>query len=387
MAPVIGRFEIVREIGKSELGTVYKAYDPKKKRTVALRVLPADNPQAVERSREYLLQSKAASVLDSPNIVSIYAGAEEQGLAYVVMEFVEGVPLDAALATQQGFSSSELLDISRQVCRGLDHAHSKSIFHRRLTPAGIITEWDGTVKILDFAADPGPLEGKSSDELRYFSPEQIQGRAPDARTNVFNWGAILYEMITGVKAFGGGTAEAVRREILEANPPAPGDLNPRLPIGISRVVMKALAKNPEYRFQHAGDLVTELEVECGPSSRASVAGVTPINVPKPTPPLGVQAINVPPPPPPVAAPPAYVSPRVEAPVLTSYLDTDVASPAVSAPPPTPTFAPPSPPRSEPLLGYSIPAPPTPTWARTPAPAAAAPAPSAAAQETVALPPP
>jgi len=211
MAPLIGRFEIVREIGKSELGTVYKAYDPKKKRTVALRVLPADAPQAIERSREYLLHAKAASVLDSPNIVSIYAGAEEQGLAYVVMEFVEGVPLDAALATQQGFSSSELLDISRQVCRGLDHAHSKDIFHRRLTPPGILTEWDGTVKILDFAADPGPLEGKSGDELRYLSPEQIQGRAPDARSNVFNWGAILYEMVTGRKAFGEGSPEGVQR--------------------------------------------------------------------------------------------------------------------------------------------------------------------------------
>src|ERR1700739_1319752 len=109
MAPTIGRFEIVRELGKSELGTVYKAYDPKKKRTVALRVLPNDSAPAQERSRQYLLQAKAATVLDSPNIVSIYAGPEEQGLAYVVMEFVEGVPLDAALATQQGFSSSELL--------------------------------------------------------------------------------------------------------------------------------------------------------------------------------------------------------------------------------------------------------------------------------------
>ena len=125
MSPAIGRFEVVREIGKSELGTVYKAYDPKKTRTVALRVLRADTPEAAERSREYLLAAKAASVLDSPNIASIYAGAEEQGLAYVVMEYVEGVPLDAALATQQGFPSSELLDISRQVCRGLDHAHAK----------------------------------------------------------------------------------------------------------------------------------------------------------------------------------------------------------------------------------------------------------------------
>jgi len=366
MAPVIGRFEIVREIGKSQLGTVYKAYDPKKKRTVALRVLCADTPQAMERSREYLLHAKAASVLDSPNIVSIYAGAEEQGLAYVVMEFVEGVPLDAALATQQGFSSSELLDIFRQVCRGLDHAHSKDIFHRRLTPPGILTEWDGTVKILDFAADPGPLEGRSGDELRYLSPEQLQGRAPDARSNVFNWGAILYEMVTGRKAFGDGTAEGVQREILEVMPPAPDEVNPRLPVGISRVVMKALAKNPEYRFQHAGDLVTELETECGAASRPSLPGVPQINVPQ----INVPQINVPPPPPPPFAPP-----RVETalPTITSYLDCAPVSPAASAPAAPATFAPPSTAQSEPLLGYANPAPVTPSWAISSAPAAAAPA--------------
>ncbi|MFI5090163.1 MAG: serine/threonine-protein kinase [Terriglobales bacterium] len=389
MAPLIGRFEIVREIGKSELGTVYKAYDPKKKRTVALRVLRADTPQAIERSREYLLHAKAASVLDSPNIVSIYAGAEEQGLAYVVMEFVEGVPLDAALATQQGFSSSELLDISRQVCRGLDHAHSKEIFHRRLTPPGILTEWDGTVKILDFAADPGPLEGKSGDELRYLSPEQIQGRAPDARSNVFNWGAILYEMVTGRKAFGEGTGEGAQREILEVMPPAPSEVTPRLPVGISRVVMKALAKNPEYRFQHAGDLVIELEMECGAASRPSLPGIPQINVPQiNVPQMSVPQITMPLPPPP---PPSFTPPRVEAAPPTmpglSYLDSAPASPASSAPATPSTYTP----RNEPLLGYAVPAPAASaaSWAKNSAPAALAPAAAAPkeAPQTIAPPAP
>jgi serine/threonine-protein kinase len=371
MSPAIGRFEIVREIGKSDLGTVYKAYDPKKKRTVALRVLPADTPQAIERSRKYLAQAKAASVLDSPNIVSIHAGAEEQGLTYVVMEFVEGVPLDAALATQQGFSSGELLDISRQVCRGLDHAHSKGIFHRRLTPPGILTEWDGTVKIMDFAADPGPLEGKTGDEIRYMSPEQIQGREPDARSNVFNWGAILYEMVTGRKAFGDGDAAGVQREILEVMPPAPNEVNPRVHIGISRVVMKALAKNPEYRFQHAGDLVNELETECNAASRPSVPGVPQVQV------------NVPPPPP---------SPQAQAAVsgLSPYLDSATLGPAAAGPAAFSAPAAPNPPQSEALLGYAIPAPAAPSWTKNSAPAVAAPVaapPPVEVQETTAPPPP
>src|ERR1700739_1071230 len=146
MPSVIGRFEVVREIGKSELGTVYKAFDPKKKRTVALRVLRADTPESTDRTRHSLMRARAASVLDSPNIVSVYAGAEDQGLTYVVMEYVEGITLDAALRAEQGWSASELIDISRQVCRAMEHAHSKGVFHASLAPGRIITEWDGTVK-------------------------------------------------------------------------------------------------------------------------------------------------------------------------------------------------------------------------------------------------
>jgi len=372
MPPTIGHFEVVREIGKSDLGTVYKAYDPKKKRTVALRVLRADAPEVAEQSRQYLQRAKAASALDSPNIASIYACAEEQGLTYLVMEYIEGVPLDAALATQQGLSSSEVLDISRQVCRGLDHAHSKGIFHSRLTPAGIITEWDGTVKIMDFAADLGPLEGKKGDEVRYLSPEQVQGGAPDARTNVFNWGAILYEMVTGRKAFGDGDAAAVQREILEVMPPAPNQVNPKVQVGISRVVMKALAKNPEYRFQHAGDLVSELEAEIGAASRPSVPGVPQINVP---------------PPPPSVAPTLEDawSPVVPSPSPSPANAT--LSPVVSRPAALHAPAPPPPPQSEPLLGYAIPTPAAPTWTKSPAAAAPAVAAPSPAQETVAPPPP
>jgi len=377
MSLVIGRFEVVREIGKSELGTVYKAYDPKKKRTVALRVLRADTPQAAERSHQYLLRAKAISVLDSPNIASIYAGAEEQGLAYVVMEYVEGVPLDAALATQQGFSSSELLDITRQVCRGLDHAHSKGIFHRRLTPPGILTEWDGTVKIMDFAADPGPLEGQAGDELRYMSPEQVQGREPDARSNVFNWGAILYEMVTGRKAFGNGDGPGVQREILEVTPRAPEEVIPRMPAGISRVIMKALAKNPEYRFQRAGELVSELEAEVEAAGRPSIPGVPHVNTPAPAPaPQPRSRLTL-----------ARTEPVPSAaPELIPFLDSPAPSPPASKPVALSSPPAPAPTRSEPLLGYAVPAPAEPSWTNTPAPPAPVVAAPAEAPQEVAPPP-
>ncbi len=274
----IGRFEVIRELGRSELGIVYKAHDPKRKRTVALRVLRCETPEAAERARQYLVEAKAASVLDSPNIVTIYAGAEEQGLAYVAMEYIEGVPLDTALASEQGFSTGELVDISRQVCRGLDHAHSKGIFHRSLQPSNITTEWDGTIKIMNFGlhtatqVSPGHI-------LNYTSPEQLQGREPDARSNLFSWGAILYEMVTGKQAFSGQDAESVRRAIIEVMPPVPSDINPKAHPGIARVIMKALAKNPEYRFQHGSDLVGELETEYRSGQRTTVA-VPPINSPE-----------------------------------------------------------------------------------------------------------
>lgn len=320
--PVIGQFEVVREIGKSDLGTVYKAFDPQKKRSVALRVVPAGSPEAAGSSKQYLEQAKAASVLDSPNIASIYAVAEEEGLSYVVMEYIEGVPLDAALAGQQMFPTSELLDITRQVCRGLDHAHSKGLFHPWLKPASIVTEWDGSVKILDFPAGPGSLENKTGDEVRYMSPEQVQGRAPDARSNVFNWGAILYEMVSGRKAFGEGDSGSVVREILEVMPPSPHDLNAKLPIGISRVVMKALAKNPEYRFQRAGDMVAEMEAECEAANRPQQPEIQTSPTPQihAAPPVSAPKFQ----PPPAAPAPAY---REE---LLGYA---VQAPAAAAPAP------------------------------------------------------
>lgn len=276
----IGRFEVIRELGRSELGIVYKAHDPKRKRTVALRVLRCETPEAAERARQYLVEAKAASVLDSPNIVTIYAGAEEQGLAYVAMEYIEGVPLDTALASEQGFSTGELVDISRQVCRGLDHAHSKGIFHRALQPSNITTEWDGSIKIMNFGLHTA-AKVSPGHRLNYTSPEQVQGREPDARSNLFSWGAILYEMVTGKQAFPGQDTEAVRRAIIEVMPPVPLDINPKAHPGISRVIMKALAKNPEYRFQHGSDLVGELETEYRSGQRTTVA-VLPINPPQPS---------------------------------------------------------------------------------------------------------
>jgi len=275
-------------------------------------------------------------------------------------------------SAQQGFSSSELLDISRQVCRGLDHAHSKGIFHRRLTPPGILTKWDGTVKILDFAAELGPLQTRTGDDLRYLSPEQVQGQTPDARSNVFSWGAILYEMVTGRKAFGESDAAGVQSEIMEVMPQPPQEVIPRMPAGISRVIMKALAKNPESRFQHAGDLARELEseveAECGAASEAAPPDAPQVNVP----------------------PPAPLPPRTEtgspivaglAPKLGSDSFTSVASGAAALASP----AEPSTPCSEPLPGYDIPAPTAPSCSPAMAATAVA-APSPSRETTAPLPP-
>jgi hypothetical protein len=317
----IGRFEIVRELGKSELGTVYKAFDPKKKRTVALRVLRADTPESIERSRQYLLQARAASVLDSPNIVSVYAGAEEQGLTYVVMEYIEGITLETALRAEQGWSASELIDISRQVCRALDHAHSKGIFHASLAPGRIITEWDGTVKIMEFGFD-WAMDGSPAQELHYMSPEQVQGQPPDARSNIFSWGAILYEMVTGKQAFA-GDAESVRRSIQDEDPPAPDVVNPKIPACISQVIMKALAKSPGDRFASGAELVEALETEYRSARSSAVApgvpqvAAAPRLEPRPAPPTipGLSPkLDAAPPAAPVplqVAPPPIMTPRVE----------------------------------------------------------------------------
>ena len=190
-------------------------------------------------------------------------------------EYVQGNSIATMLARKEGFSIWDLQDIVRQTCQGLDHAHSHNVVHYSLEPAKIMVTWDGTVKVLSFGvscmgAFTCQASGKAPDVLHYVSPEQLRGDPVDGRSNIFSLGAILYEMATETKAFPGDDADQVRQGIVEATPPAPIEVNRKIHPVLSEVIMKALSKAAEDRYQSGQELVNDLE-RCKESATKAVA--------------------------------------------------------------------------------------------------------------------
>jgi serine/threonine-protein kinase len=259
MAPQqIGQFAILAELAQSAGGVVYKANDPKGK-TVALRIVRLDAPGAAEIVPGFRAAAKAASGLSSPNVAAIFGGGETEGVFFVAVEFVEGVKLSSTLAKGQTMSMSEVLDLCRQVCTGLDHAHSKGILHPELKPSNIIVEWDGTAKIMDFGVPRQHPAGEMSEAAYYLSPEEVRGEALSPRSNLFSWAAVLYQMVSGHRPFNASDAETLRRKIVEDMPVAPHELDPDIHPRVSEILLKALAKTPEERYGSGAELLTDLE--------------------------------------------------------------------------------------------------------------------------------
>jgi serine/threonine protein kinase len=266
MSTKIGRFEILGELAKSDWSCVYKASDPESGQTLALKVLRMDvfGEHAEEVTQRILQEAETTKELDSPNITLVFGAGEIDGQFCAAMEYIQGNSIATMLARKEGFSIWDLLDISRQVCQALDHVHQHSVFHYSLEPAKVMVTWDGTVKILSFGISStgymaAVASGAPPNVLHYMSPEQVSGDPVDARSNLFTWGAILYEMVTDLKAFGGDDADAVRQKILQEMPVAPALVNPRINPVASEVIMKALAKNPAGRYQSGREMAADME--------------------------------------------------------------------------------------------------------------------------------
>jgi len=266
MSNKIGRFEIQSELAKSDSGCVYKASDPESGQVLALKTirLEAYGEHAGDLEQRILAEAETTKDLTSPNITLVYGAGEIDGQFCAAMEYVQGNSIATMLARKEGFSIWDLLDISRQVCQGLDHAHEHNVFHLSLEPAKVMVTWDGTVKILSFGISStgyvhAQAKGEPPSVLYYMSPEQVAGDSLDARSNLFSWGAMLYEMVTDQKAFGAADADAVRQKILEEMPVAPAQLNPKINGIASGVIMKALAKDPAQRYQSGKELAADLD--------------------------------------------------------------------------------------------------------------------------------
>jgi serine/threonine protein kinase len=266
MPTKIGHFEILSELAKSPISTVYKAHDPESGQTIALKAIQlsafGENAPALEQA--LLAEAENTKVLSNPNITNIFGAGQIDGQFCAGMDYVQGNSIATMLARKEGFSIWDLLDIGRQLCSGFEHAKSHNIVHYSLEPAKIMCGWDGTVKILGFGVSSvGNFvqyvpQGVPS-ILHYMSPEQLQGQGADARSNLFSLGAIFYEMVTERKAFDGEDAKSLRQSILESMPAAPLHVNPKVHPLLSDLIMKALMKDPAQRYQSGKQLLDDLE--------------------------------------------------------------------------------------------------------------------------------
>ena len=263
-----GRYEILGELGRGAMGVVYKATDPVIGRPVAVKTIRLSE-EGTGLSRPELLarfqtEARAAGLLTHPNIVVVYDAGEENGLYYITMELVEGKSLQALLDAGHHFPTSRILRIMEQTCSALQFAHERNIVHRDIKPANLMLTADDTVKVTDFGTAKILQFGTVQQTTHvmgtpsYMSPEQVKGRPVDGRSDIFSLGVMLYEMLTGEKPFPGQSITTVIYKIVNEDPIPPRQLNPTVHPGLNSIAMRALAKEPEVRYQTCREMIEDL---------------------------------------------------------------------------------------------------------------------------------
>jgi eukaryotic-like serine/threonine-protein kinase len=278
-------YQITEKLGEGGMGVVYKARDTHLGRFVAIKLLPFDRVADPARKARFVQEAKAASALNHPNIVHVYDVDCQNGIDFIVMEYIAGKTLEQ-LISRKGMRLNEALRLAVQVADALACAHSVGIVHRDLKPANILVDGQGQAKVLDFGlaklSERTSFEDESTASIGvrtekgaivgtapYMSPEQAQARKVDARSDIFSFGAVLYEMITGARAFQGDSILSTLAAVLTKEPKPPGKVVEGLPRELERVIMRCLPKDPEKRHQHMMDvkvLLTNQEKNPSPAT-------------------------------------------------------------------------------------------------------------------------
>jgi Tol biopolymer transport system component/predicted Ser/Thr protein kinase len=276
----IAHYQVLEKVGEGGMGVVYKARDINLRRFVALKALATGNFADADRKRRFAQEARAASALNHPNIITIHDITREGGTDFIVMEYVAGKTLDRRIG-RRGLRLSDAVKYAIQIADALAKAHSAGIVHRDLKPTNIMVNEDGVVKVLDFGlaklterirgdenastatvdTEERPVtdEGIIVGTVSYMSPEQAEGTRVDARSDIFSFGSMLYEMLTGQKAFRGDTRASTLASILRDDPKPISQVMEGLPHELERIVRRCLRKDPEHRFQHVADLKVALE--------------------------------------------------------------------------------------------------------------------------------
>ncbi len=287
----LGPYEIISLIGAGGMGEVYRARDPRLNREVAIKVLPADRVSDEDRRRQFVQEAHAASALNHPHIVTIYEIESANGNDFIVMEYVRGKSVDAHIP-RHGMRLGEVLRVAIPVADALAAAHARGIIHRDLKPANVMVGSDGAVKVLDFGlakligredaeetelthtdvalSVPGMIAGTAA----YMSPEQATGEKVDTRSDIFSFGAMLYEMVTGSRAFPGSSTADTLSAVIRAQPTPPSTVV-AIPGDLEKIILRCLRKDPQRRYQHIGDVKVTLqdvkdEFESGVTAPTSV---------------------------------------------------------------------------------------------------------------------
>jgi eukaryotic-like serine/threonine-protein kinase len=286
----IGRYEVLAELGQGAMGIVYKTRDPQLERIVAIKTLRRDlglpPEEYADLRKRFYQEATAAGRLNHPSIVTIHDVVEIGDVPYIVMEFLDGRPLADLIASRGSLPPAEAVRLLGPVCAALDYAHAHGVVHRDIKPGNIMVGADGTAKIGDFgiarlAGSNVTRTGVVVGTPAYMAPEQLRGRVPDGRSDLFSLGVVLYEALTGANPFRCEDLTATLYQVVQVEPPSVREKNPTVPLALDRVVATAMAKSPDQRYPTARALGEALAaVVAGPPTPAG--GTATVRLPAPT---------------------------------------------------------------------------------------------------------